>query len=257
MVKRNKQMILTVLAVLSLIAITVGVTYAFFNYTKEGTEDNTIKTGTITFLYTENSGVGRGVSIVDAYPLTDEVGKSQTGSDKMFDFKITSDTSEKASIGYQITARKSKDSDLDESVVNMYLTKVNGSNEEKLLFSKYSDLNQTSRINSSDYTEKTLYIGRVPANTADFEENYRLRMWIAEGTDFSGVKQEDGSIVYPHNNKKFKITVNVYADGKVVTGEDSFTISAKEVSYTNEKSKAGCTDVECSVNELYTQIVGE
>ena len=58
MKNKKKQIIITLIAIISLIVITVGVTYAFFNYAKEGTTDNTIKTGTITFLYTEVSGVG-------------------------------------------------------------------------------------------------------------------------------------------------------------------------------------------------------
>ena len=52
MKNRKKQIIITLVAIISLIVITVGVTYAFFNYAKEGTTDNTIQTGSITFLYT-------------------------------------------------------------------------------------------------------------------------------------------------------------------------------------------------------------
>ena len=58
MKNKKKQIIITLIAIISLIVITVGVTYAFFNYAKEGTTDNTIQTGSITFLYTEVSGVG-------------------------------------------------------------------------------------------------------------------------------------------------------------------------------------------------------
>ena len=36
------------IALFGLIAITAGVTYAFFSYAKEGTTDNTLTTGTIT-----------------------------------------------------------------------------------------------------------------------------------------------------------------------------------------------------------------
>ena len=78
--KNNKKtVIVTLVAIISLIVITVGVTYAFFNYAKIGTTDNTIKTGTITFLYTEVSGVGKGISLTEAYPVTDSIGKVQVG----------------------------------------------------------------------------------------------------------------------------------------------------------------------------------
>ena len=47
MKNKKKQIIITLVAIISLIVITVGVTYAFFNYAKEGTTDNTIQTGSI------------------------------------------------------------------------------------------------------------------------------------------------------------------------------------------------------------------
>ena len=222
MKNKKKQIIITLIAIISLIVITVGVTYAFFNYAKEGTTDNTIKTGSITFLYTEVSGVGKGISLTEAYPVADSIGKVQVGEGKVFDFKVTSNISMNSSIGYQVTARKKTGSTLANSAVKVYLTEVNGT-EQELLLSKYSELSQTDKVDSSKYDERILYEATVPANTANYEKNFRLRMWVDENTDFS-----DGSM----NDKAFTLTVNVYADGKVVTDNldttntlDSITVS--------------------------------
>ena len=222
MKNKKKQIIITLVAIISLIVITVGVTYAFFNYAKEGTTDNTIKTGSITFLYTEVSGVGKGISLTEAYPVADSIGKVQVGEGKIFDFKVTSNISMNSSIGYQVTARKKTDSTLANSAVKVYLTEVNGT-EQELLLSKYSELGQTDKVDSSKFDERILYEATVPANTANYEKNFRLRMWVSDDTDFS-----DGSM----NDKTFTLTVNVYADGKVVTDNldttntlDSITVS--------------------------------
>ena len=222
MKNKKKQIIITLIAIISLIIITVGVTYAFFNYAKEGTTDNTIKTGGITFLYTEVSGVGKGISLTEAYPVADSIGKVQVGEGKVFDFKVTSTISMNSSIGYQVTARKKTGSTLANSAVKVYLTEVN-STEQELLLSKYSELSQTDRVDVNKYTEKVLYESRVPANTSNYEKNFRLRMWVSDDTDFT-----DGSM----NDKTFTLTVNVYADGKVVTDNldtvntlDSITVS--------------------------------
>ena len=51
MKNKKKQIIIKLIAIISLIVITAGVTYAFFNYAKEGTTNNVVKTGEITFLY--------------------------------------------------------------------------------------------------------------------------------------------------------------------------------------------------------------
>ena len=222
MKSKKKQIIITLIAIISLIVITVGVTYAFFNYAKEGTTDNTIQTGSITFLYTEVSGVGKGISLTEAYPVADSIGKVQVGEGKIFDFKVTSNISMNSSIGYQVTARKKTGSTLDDSAVKVYLTEVNGT-EQELLLSKYSELSQTDKVDISKYDERILYEATVPANTANYEKNFRLRMWVDENTDFT-----DGSM----NDKTFTLTVNVYADGKVITDNldttntlDSITVS--------------------------------
>jgi hypothetical protein len=207
MKNKKKQIIITLVAIISLIVITVGVTYAFFNYAKEGTTDNTIKTGSITFLYTEVSGVGKGISLTEAYPVADSIGKVQVGEGKVFDFKVTSNISMNSNISYQVTARKKTGSTLANSAVKVYLTEVNGT-EQELLLSKYSELDQTDKVDSSKFDERILYEATVPANTSNYEKNFRLRMWVDENTDFS-----DGSM----NDKTFTLTVNVYADGKVVT----------------------------------------
>ena len=204
---KKKQVLLTLVAIISLIVITVGVTYAFFNYAKEGTTDNTIQTGSITFLYNEVSGVGKGISLTEAYPIADSIGKVQVGEGKIFDFKVTSNISMNSNISYQVTARKKTGSTLANSAVKVYLTEVNGT-EQELLLSKYSELSQTDKVDSSKFDERILYEGTVPANTSNYEKNFRLRMWVSDDTDFS-----DGSM----NDKTFTLTVNVYADGKVVT----------------------------------------
>ena len=225
MKNKKKQIIITLVAIISLIVITVGVTYAFFNYSRTGTTDNVVKTGGITFLYTEVSGVGKGISLTEAYPVADSIGKVQVGEGKVFDFKVTSNISMNSSIGYQVTARKKTGSTLDDSAVKVYLTEVNGT-EQELLLSKYSELSQTDRVDANKYTEKVLYESRVPANTSNYEKNFRLRMWVSDDTDFT-----DGSM----NDKTFTLTVNVYADGKVVTSEE-------QNSYSNANIKSVSVD---------------
>ena len=248
MKNKKKQIIITLIAIISLIVITVGVTYAFFNYAKEGTTDNTIKTGSITFLYTEVSGVGKGISLTEAYPVSDSIGKVQVGEGKVFDFKVTSNISMNSNIGYQVTARKKTGSTLANSAVKVYLTEVNGT-EQELLLSKYSELDQTDKVDSSKYDERILYEATVPANTANYEKNFRLRMWVDENTDFS-----DGSM----NDKTFTLTVNVYADGKVVTDNldttntlDSITVSDCTL---DPAFNSATTEYSCTVKNNVTSV---
>ena len=217
--KNKKSLLLSVIAVVMLLVITIGVSYAFFSYTKKGTTENSIKTGTITFLYTEVTGVGKGIKIEDSLPISDDQGKLLTGSGNVFEFKITSDTLSNTSIPYEVTARKSSNSTLDEKAVKVYLTEVDGE-ESELLLDNYSNLKGTDTNVPEGIVEKTLYKGKVPANTTKYEKNFKLRMWLDEGVDFSPVKDDNGNDTYPYNGKTFTLTVNVYANANVVTESD-------------------------------------
>ena len=206
---KNKQLMLTIIGLIGLVAITVGVSVAFFNYTKTGASDNTLTTGGLSFLYTEVSGIGRGIMLEDAVPMSDELGKVQTGEGKVFEFKITSKSSYSSAIPYEVTARMSSDSTLDQSKVRIYLEKGN----DEVLLDNYSSLQQTTRVNVSDHVEKVIYKGKVPSNTDNYNETFKLRMWLSSAAVSSNNE-------YPYNDKIFKITVNVYADGKVLTPEE-------------------------------------
>ena len=248
MKNKKKQIIITLIGIISLIIITVGVTYAFFNYAKEGTTDNVVKTGGITFLYTEVSGVGKGISLTEAYPVADSIGKVQVGEGKIFDFKVTSNIEMNSNISYQVTARKKTGSTLANSAVKVYLTEVNGT-EQELLLSKYSELDQTDKVDSSKFDERILYEATVPANTSNYEKNFRLRMWVSDDTDFS-----DGSM----NDKTFTLTVNVYADGKVVTDNldttntlDSITVSDCTL---DPVFNSATTEYSCTVKNNVTSV---
>jgi len=240
--KKNKNLILTLLAVLTVIIITGGVTYAFFSYTGEGTTDNVLTTDTITFLYTEVDGVGNGIKIENAFPISDEKGKVLTGEGEYFDFKVTSKTASTIAIPYEVTARKSKTSDDIDEYIRIYLTK--GETNEEVLLDNYGNLTQTENISVDKYTEKTIYTDIVPMNEIDYEETFKLRMWLDEDARFDSVDM---------NDKIFTLTVNVYANAKIVS--DGYLYNSSEIKYENV-NYTDCTTVECSLNELYVEING-
>lgn len=240
MKNKNKELILIVLGMILIISITIGITYSIFNYTKEGLKENTITTGTIEFLYTEVDKQGAGISIENAYPMSDSLGKTQTASNEVFNFKVTSELVGEIDIPYEITARKKNTSTLDEDAVRIYLTEVIGDKEKELLLDNYGNLTQSSKVAENIAVEKTIYEGLVPTGSTNYEKNFRLRMWIDDSIKFT--QNEDGT--YPYNNKEFIITVNVYANTKVVTESEidyanttkieSLTVNGEESTTDNE-----------------------
>ena len=219
--ERRKLMIILIILLLILVLIIFVVSYSMFDYTKRGDTDNTVTSGEIKFLYTENTGVGNGINITNAFPVTDEVGKGYSTENYVFDFKITASIPENTTVPYEVTARMSEKSELPTNIIKIYLVERNGNNEIETpltvkngIVTRFSELEDTtievgSYSNGNKIVEKTIYNGI--ASGLEYVKEFRLRMWIAEDTDFSGVEQNDGTMLYPYNGKKFTTTVNVYS----------------------------------------------
>ncbi len=196
---------IAILSILSLLLITTGVTMALFNYTKLGSTENTVTTGTINFIYTENTGIGNGVNIKDAYPVDDNIGKSYTTDGYVFDFKIESTNTSNVTIPYEITLNKKTESTLVESAVKVYLTDMTSNSDTSIIEpTLYSNFNKTT-IDVGNSIEKTLFQGIIPANIKNYTRNFRLRMWLDSSLDFSSGN---------YNNQTFMATVNVYSELK-------------------------------------------
>ena len=121
----DKQKILGIFGILSLVLIAVGVSVAFFTYSKDGITENTIKSGSITFLYDEINQSGNSIGIEDALPISDTQGKAQTN---YFNFKIVSNSSNTNTIPYEITLRQKQETDNIGNKVKVYVSKIDSYN---------------------------------------------------------------------------------------------------------------------------------
>ena len=203
---RKKVLILSLLGLLSLMIITVGITYAIFTYTKLGTTDNTVTTGTLKFLYTENTGVKTGIKLTNALPISDTQGKALDGDNNVFDFSIEATNTGADAIPYEVTLRKKDTSTLKEDYVKAYLTdRTETTEKEELEPTNFNKLTQTN-IDVGSEIEKTIYNGSVDGNITNYKKDFRLRMWIDETSNQTDI-----------NGKEFTAMVNVYSNAKVIS----------------------------------------
>ena len=203
--KGKKKVILSVLGILMLVLVTVGVTFAVFTYTKLGTTENTVTTGTLKFLYTENTGIGAGINIENAFPVSDTVGKSYDTDKYVFDFSVEATNSGNEEIPYEVTLRKKSTSTLSESNIKVYLTDMTGDSDTQIVApTLYSDLTETT-IDVGEETEKTIYNGTVLGGELTYLKDFRLRMWIDESSNQDDI-----------NGKTFVALVNVYANANLI-----------------------------------------
>lgn len=239
--KKSTGLLLSVLGVLSLVLITAGVTYAFFNYAKLGTTENSITTGSLTFLYDEIGGEGNQVKIENALPTSDTEGKALTGDYNVFNFKVTATNTGNVPITYEVTARKDDSSTLAESNVKVYLT-ADGEAAELTVdgdtVKTYADLGTPTTTIPDGITEKLLYTGEVPAEqVGTYTKNFALRMWLKEGSATEGTD---------YTPLEYKNTT----DGTLITAVKYYGLTAEEqanyarIAYVNNTDHTALTAAE-------------
>ena len=188
----SKQVLLSVLAVAILVVAVVGVSFAFFTYSKQGETVNTITTGTLVFSYNEPQN---GILLSDAVPMSDEDAKTTLVSGRnVFDFTVTSTINGNATINYEITAKESTDQSdigtLESKYVKVSLDKVAGGSETPVKAATYYDDLTAGTIATGD---KLLGTGSATnSNGSPVTTTYRLRMWMAEqDADGTPVEMKD------------------------------------------------------------------
>ncbi len=196
MIKINKkETIISIVALLFIIVAVVGITYATFNYTGLGTKSNKVTTSTITMNYNEATN---GITLTDAFPISDNDGKQLTGEGRTFSFTVTVTTGNNTAVGYEVSAVKDNTSTLGNNDVRIYLEKsttgAEGTYSSVLEPTGFSPINATTEI-GTPAGEMLLHSDSTTSTRTDY---YILRMWVAEDYQVTG------------ESKFFTIKVNVY-----------------------------------------------
>ncbi len=239
--KEKKKLVISILGVILLVIAVVGISYAAFNYSKQGQTVNSITTSTIVMNYTEKEN---GIRLVDAVPMEDVNGKVLTGAGNVFDFTVSANISGEVTINYAITGSKVEGTTLPDSAVKVWLTSADDAIIElDGVSSLTDDAKKISelRLTNSDASgaPNNQYILKTGVITASEVTNYRLRMWIA--SDYS-LKQD---VV-----ETYKLRVNVY--GKEYVPEPT-AVNKLLANYTNDEETQdydlGYTKEDVSVKE--------
>ena len=220
----SKQVLLSVLAVAILVVAVVGVSFAFFTYSKQGETVNTITTGTLVFSYNEPAN---GILLEDAVPMSDSDAKTTLVSGRnVFDFTVTSTINGNATINYEITAKESTDQSdigtLESKYVKVSLDKVAGGSETPVKAATYYDDLTAGTIATGD---KLLGTGSATNSSGSaVTTTYRLRMWMAE-------QDADGTPVEMKDDKCFTT-----ANAPVSCDQEEQVDPSKTVRGTNGKT---------------------
>ena len=195
--EKKKQLLLSIGLVLILVLMIVGISYAAFKFVGLGQKENTITTGAITMEYTESTNK---ISMTGALPTTDATGKVRLTAGEYFDFTIKSSIQGNANINWEIAAEDvtTATRKIDGKNIKLYLTKLNGDNEEEVMAPKV----YTTESKENTYTGRPANMMSLAKGTMSTSEttNYRLRMYVDE--DYN--PQGDGG------GLSFSVKINAY-----------------------------------------------
>ena len=220
---RNRKIILSIIAIVIILVITIGVSYAAFDYVGVGKKENVITTGAITMSYTESSNT---ISIDNALPTTDNTGKNRKNDGEYFDFTVKSSITGNTDINYEIAAKEETGNTFSGNNIKYYLTTVDSAGKETEVMAPRTYYEESS---GNVYTGRpadmmSLYTGNLK-NQGDTIINYRLRLWVDENYN---PQNDNGGLTY-------KVKVNVY-------GQTSDTVAQAEDTYCKDNDFTTLSD---------------
>lgn len=173
--KLNKTFwILTLVICLICIA---GISVGFYLYKLE-TDKEIIKEKLGGDVYLKFVGNTNGLTLLNASPMTDQLGALQEGENKFFDFSVEVKLDEAEYVEYEISIEKDTAfSNIPDNEVKFYLEEENSGSFSKVFGpSEFKPLEEDSEL-GTEAGNMVLYT--VKKNTSG-STNYRLRMWMSD-----------------------------------------------------------------------------
>lgn len=197
--KKVSSRLIVWLVVASILVVTiVVVAFCAFIYMEKNKGEEFYDSGSIVMTYAENSDI---FFINSMLPMSDEVGKANNQVGQFYDFTIDVNIGDAEVANYEIALEVDKEfttASLDD--VKVYLEKQESGSYIPISEPEvFSNLNLKSEYN---VPKDAKIIAKVSSEEVA-SHNYRLRMWLKEGT-----------VVTPEVLQSFGIEINVYGGTK-------------------------------------------
>lgn len=181
--EKRKFLIFLLIFIICLTFLISSVSFAIISTYHSGSHDNVINANSVLFSFTEDSNH---IKILNAYPTSDEIGKSYNGHNQYFDFSVSVGFSKKSkdkNLKYEVSLIPLSGNTLDSKYIRVYLTENNREVSIKQnTVNNFSDLDKSSKFNNG----RILVIKKVTDNTVS---NYRLRLWLSDQYQITGKSQ--------------------------------------------------------------------
>ena len=175
----SKQTILSIVGIAILVIAVVGVSFAFFTYSRTGTTNNVITTGSIAFEYEETTASA--LNLTNQFPQTNEEGANNAKF--QFDVKGTVPASANA-INYKVYvvpgAEETGKTRFADSQISIKVTATNGGEVE-------TAYQTAGALSSAISTDKGIQIGHgtITNDGTQHQHDYSLTMWVNDTVTIS------------------------------------------------------------------------
>lgn len=201
----SKQVLLSIIGIAILVVAVVGVSFAFFNYSHVGDENNTVTTGTVFFNFIEGSAI----KLTDQFPMDDDSGKALVNDDTgngVLKFDVVGHNTAKSDITYTIYAlegdapedevhtQKLANTDIklylktaDAATGNLTENKIATPTTVQSLITAQGNVTFNDTFDSE--TSLKLATGKITGNSnTNTKHTYELRMWISDNVQIYNEK---------------------------------------------------------------------
>lgn len=185
MENNSKQAVLSIVGIAVLVIAVVGVSFAFFTYSKGGSTNNVITAGKIVFEFTEGTN---GLALTDQFPQSAAEGKSNP----TFTFAVSGTLpTTMQDISYRVYAIKGdlpagkvEDNRLQDSEVSLFLTTTGGT----ITAGYGTDGAPATGVTAGSATAGTglqVANGTIEATGSEVKDTYSITMWVNDTVTIS------------------------------------------------------------------------
>ena len=193
----SRKVVISLIVVIILVLLVICLSFSVYIKMEQYKQSKDDIKANVSMTYTESTN---GISIENAAPTPDEVGKKLNGKNEYFDFTVSTKNPKKTNVVYEIAAVKGKNSTISDNDIRIYLEKqVSGTYEKIVKPTPFKAIVKDSEIGSP---KGSMVLKKVKTK-ASSNNNYRLRMWLSDKANIQDVKT-------------YSVKINVY--GKLDKG---------------------------------------
>lgn len=166
----SREIVTSMLGIMILILLLFSTSYAVFVESIDGSKINSLTTGYLSLNYTNSDS--NIVTLANSLPISDEIGKYDVASGKLFEFSVSNDFMK--NINYKIIIEEIV-SEVDIEYLKIYLTDDNNN----ILGQLNDDVNVLSSFETTDLAnERVIYNGVLTGK--DDVKKFKLKVWVSD-----------------------------------------------------------------------------